>query len=1092
MDFSERIKQLRKEAKLTQSDLADKLLVHSQTISKWERGLIEPDVAILGDLATALGISIDKLLGLPEGDTVFTGVFSPSHLGNALFERRIEKNESQESVGTALNVSADTVSRWERGTTCPSASELCDLAKHFEIPVSKLYFGAEEKPTLPAMIKVKRTRPMLIGLITSLSLCFILSIALIIVGVNASDDKNFCTISLDGESVQARQGESFYPAIPERAGYDFVGWFDSDEKQISIPHIVKEDCNFTSRFKLHEYNISFWLNGGKFEQTPTDKFTIESGSIELPVPKKEGYDFLGWYLDPAYKDENTTSISCDPRDVVVYAKWNVVVYTIKYELDGGTIYESNPSQVTAETIEKLNAPAKLGYTFIGWYDKPDGGELCEYVGGEDAKNQTLYAIWQKIDKKYTIEYEYNDGIIDGKNPDIIRAGEVIQLSPTYKTGYNFLGWNDQPDGSGEYYTRLLNVSSDIKLYAIFEAKQYMIIYRYDGSYKGEPNPNYVLYGEKITLNPVHLHGYKFEGWYTDEKDGEKIEEINETNIARLTKLYARYSIIKYTIKLDLQEGTLQEGEPYEYNVTVESQTFALPKPKKPGFKFLGWFDENGNKYSEIKSTDAGDFTLTARWLDLDKTYNIIYILGADDATHDNPDENKCGNMLMLEPATRTGYDFLGWSFTPNGSRIELISAENEDDVTLYANWQIIKEEGVKNEWVYEKTINGVTIKTYTGNIRQDLSIIIPSQIDGVDVVEIESLNRIAAADMYLKRLVIPDGVLKLGKLFTTKISIIEPVEIPASVTELGDYCFDKLYGCINFAPNSKLKTIGNYALTGITFNSIILPDSVETIGVGAIKTSEVVLSKNLKTLLYSAVTGCTQVFFPEGISKSLTNIDPGSMNFNSANLYLPRLEETALKELLKAKGIAINNAQIVDKHNITLDYGSHTKTICDYYTTLPQIAPAQSVFIGWSDESASKIYNTKRLFVPKKDVTLKAVYVRRSEKDGLSEETVAEIDPAGTTEIYLASNGLIGEETKFYFTVKTDTAVFLKISIIAIQGNMAYSCIYGNNDLPLPDRLFKYEPGTVIKIIPGGKLNKVFFAGSGCCKIRITITMQNN
>lgn len=68
MDFGERIRQLRKETKLTQSDLADKLLVHTQTISKWERGLIEPDVAVLGDLAAALGISVDKLLGLPEGD----------------------------------------------------------------------------------------------------------------------------------------------------------------------------------------------------------------------------------------------------------------------------------------------------------------------------------------------------------------------------------------------------------------------------------------------------------------------------------------------------------------------------------------------------------------------------------------------------------------------------------------------------------------------------------------------------------------------------------------------------------------------------------------------------------------------------------------------------------------------------------------------------------------------------------------------------------------------------------------------------------------------------------------------------------------
>ncbi|MBS5856155.1 MAG: helix-turn-helix transcriptional regulator, partial [Firmicutes bacterium] len=36
--FGERLKKLRKEANITQNDFADKLLVHSQTVSRWERG----------------------------------------------------------------------------------------------------------------------------------------------------------------------------------------------------------------------------------------------------------------------------------------------------------------------------------------------------------------------------------------------------------------------------------------------------------------------------------------------------------------------------------------------------------------------------------------------------------------------------------------------------------------------------------------------------------------------------------------------------------------------------------------------------------------------------------------------------------------------------------------------------------------------------------------------------------------------------------------------------------------------------------------------------------------------------------------------
>ena len=66
--FGRRLKELRQTAKITQSDLADKLNLHPQTVSKWERGLSEPDIAQLGELAAALGISLEKLLGREEAE----------------------------------------------------------------------------------------------------------------------------------------------------------------------------------------------------------------------------------------------------------------------------------------------------------------------------------------------------------------------------------------------------------------------------------------------------------------------------------------------------------------------------------------------------------------------------------------------------------------------------------------------------------------------------------------------------------------------------------------------------------------------------------------------------------------------------------------------------------------------------------------------------------------------------------------------------------------------------------------------------------------------------------------------------------------
>lgn len=61
-----RIAELRKKAGFTQEQLADKLGLTYQAVSKWENDLSCPDILLLPDLACLLGISIDDLLGRPS------------------------------------------------------------------------------------------------------------------------------------------------------------------------------------------------------------------------------------------------------------------------------------------------------------------------------------------------------------------------------------------------------------------------------------------------------------------------------------------------------------------------------------------------------------------------------------------------------------------------------------------------------------------------------------------------------------------------------------------------------------------------------------------------------------------------------------------------------------------------------------------------------------------------------------------------------------------------------------------------------------------------------------------------------------------
>lgn len=62
-EFKDLISELRKEKGLTQEELAGKLRITPQAVSKWERGGGMPDVTLFPDLARVLGVSIGKLFG---------------------------------------------------------------------------------------------------------------------------------------------------------------------------------------------------------------------------------------------------------------------------------------------------------------------------------------------------------------------------------------------------------------------------------------------------------------------------------------------------------------------------------------------------------------------------------------------------------------------------------------------------------------------------------------------------------------------------------------------------------------------------------------------------------------------------------------------------------------------------------------------------------------------------------------------------------------------------------------------------------------------------------------------------------------------
>ena len=147
------------------------------------------------------------------------------------------------------------------------------------------------------------------------------------------------------------------------------------------------------------YEVTLDVNGGV--ELSDDAVTVMFDTICLfPVPKREGYTFLGWYYqDTKLTDENGKSISpwSYDSDMTVTAKWEANTYAVTLSqnnnvagtVEGGGEYIYD-SQVT------ITATTNLGYTFLGWFDENDNllTKEADYIFTMPAKNLTYTAKWE--------------------------------------------------------------------------------------------------------------------------------------------------------------------------------------------------------------------------------------------------------------------------------------------------------------------------------------------------------------------------------------------------------------------------------------------------------------------------------------------------------------------------------------------------------------------------------------------------------------------------------------------------------------------------------------------------------------------------
>jgi uncharacterized repeat protein (TIGR02543 family) len=203
------------------------------------------------------------------------------------------------------------------------------------------------------------------------------------------------------------------PAPPTREGYVFGGWYREAgcvNAWIFASDAIYANTTLYARWTdasegggpySPTYSVSYNSMGGSAVPTETG---ISSGSAasEPQNPIRALYSFDGWYREPGCVNIWSFSVDVVTSNVTLYAKWEVAVYTVALDYQGGSPGATSVDVARGQDPYSMPAPSRSPYEFGGWwsavggsgtqYTGPDGIGLAPWSGGS-SQTVTAYAYW---------------------------------------------------------------------------------------------------------------------------------------------------------------------------------------------------------------------------------------------------------------------------------------------------------------------------------------------------------------------------------------------------------------------------------------------------------------------------------------------------------------------------------------------------------------------------------------------------------------------------------------------------------------------------------------------------------------------------
>lgn len=390
---------------------------------------------------------------------------------------------------------------------------------------------------------------------------------------------------------------------------------------LSIGLFIITGCS-TPVVEKAKYSVTMDYNNGMENIT----ILLEEGSIlaNHEVDPNEGYEFVGWYLDEAL----TTPVSENyivNENITIYAKWEKARYTVVFYV-GDEVY--NTQQVDFDGyIQDPGIPTKNGYKFLYWSTNEQGTSRF-LVNKKVTHDIKAYAKFEM--NYFLVSYDLGYDALYSKYDLYVNYFTDFYNFMKEKTNANFSKYGIE--NVDDFLTFCLdwNANGRDSFYGVGDAFSNFYVNKNIGSkLEDQPETSFIGYCYKnnkyVEFIPFLMQFFAY--WRTDE--GYTGSESDPDNLgndffaspwaslvdtckffyftsANLNDTYSWFNSKRVKEALDNPPG-LVKGFTSRY-VTVETPD-VLKEPTRDGYKFLGWYDKDGNKVTICDH----EMTLYAKW-----------------------------------------------------------------------------------------------------------------------------------------------------------------------------------------------------------------------------------------------------------------------------------------------------------------------------------------------------------------------------------------------------------------------------------------------------------------------------------------------